>query len=495
MARPRPIATAISWAKNNLITPEEYTPRPGNPLGCAGRPESTRPTSAQLLASNAVDFDDLLLHVATLLRENPEVRADAGRAVSLHPGRRVSGHESGAVRDRPGPVDRPSEPGGDRRSRSVDLRLARGEPEQHSGVRAGLSRRPRRAARTELSQHEADPARGRRADRPQHAAQAERAVHRERRGQPGAAGDLSRRSSDEAEAIAAEIADDSPLRPAPAARFRRLLSRQRPVAGRSSSPCASRACRIRWSTAWSSTSARKSRTCWPTCSCSTIRSDDVALAARHQHAAARHRQARRSSVWPSMPAGTACRCWRPPASRAMIESLNRRGRGGARSSSRCYDRLVAVAARPGRGDPGPRAHRVGLPQQLRESESEEDQERLANIEELLTAAREFDEQHRRRRTIWRRFWKSRALVNDTDDWEAEDDRVTLMTLHASKGLEFPVVFIVAVEEGLLPHERSRQTTTQTGRGTAAVVRRHHPGARGTATEPGPLSRLPRPAAR
>ena len=48
-------------------------------------------------------------------------------------------------------------------------------------------------------------------------------------------------------------------------------------------------------------------------------------------------------------------------------------------------------------------------------------------------------------------------MNETDDWQEDDDRATLMTLHASKGLEFPVVFIVALEEGLLPHERSRQS--------------------------------------
>jgi DNA helicase-2/ATP-dependent DNA helicase PcrA len=51
-------------------------------------------------------------------------------------------------------------------------------------------------------------------------------------------------------------------------------------------------------------------------------------------------------------------------------------------------------------------------------------------------------------------------VNDTDDWEAENDRVTLMTLHASKGLEFPKVFLMALEEGLIPHERSLEKPEQ-----------------------------------
>jgi ATP-dependent DNA helicase UvrD/PcrA len=44
-------------------------------------------------------------------------------------------------------------------------------------------------------------------------------------------------------------------------------------------------------------------------------------------------------------------------------------------------------------------------------------------------------------------------VNDVDAWDTDTDKATLMTLHAAKGLEFPVVFIVAVEEGVLPHER------------------------------------------
>jgi DNA helicase-2/ATP-dependent DNA helicase PcrA len=48
------------------------------------------------------------------------------------------------------------------------------------------------------------------------------------------------------------------------------------------------------------------------------------------------------------------------------------------------------------------------------------------------------------------------LVNETDDWDTQIDKATLMTLHAAKGLEFPVVFIIAVEDGVLPHERVGQ---------------------------------------
>ena len=97
---------------------------------------------------------------------------------------------------------------------------------------------------------------------------------------------------------------------------------------------------------------------------------------------------------------------------------------------------------------------TGYREVLENSESEEEQDRLANIEELLTAAREFDVKHPETNSL-EQFLEETSLVADTDAWETETDRVTLMTLHAAKGLEFPAVFIVACEQGLLPHERSR----------------------------------------
>src|SRR5256885_347924 len=97
---------------------------------------------------------------------------------------------------------------------------------------------------------------------------------------------------------------------------------------------------------------------------------------------------------------------------------------------------------------------TGYREVLENSESEEEQDRLANIEELLTAAREFDVKHPEGNSL-EQFLEETSLVSDTDAWETETDRVTLMTLHAAKGLEFPAVFIVACEQGLLPHERSR----------------------------------------
>jgi len=83
--------------------------------------------------------------------------------------------------------------------------------------------------------------------------------------------------------------------------------------------------------------------------------------------------------------------------------------------------------------------------------------RLEDIEELLGVAREFDlrapavEPTRGRLA---RFLEEAALLSDWDRHEASRDRLTLMTLHTAKGLEFPVVFILGMEEGIFPHQRA-----------------------------------------
>jgi DNA helicase II / ATP-dependent DNA helicase PcrA len=97
-----------------------------------------------------------------------------------------------------------------------------------------------------------------------------------------------------------------------------------------------------------------------------------------------------------------------------------------------------------------------------ESEDDEDgQDRLANVEELVTAARQFDDSFAAGdpgRDVdvdaLGGFLETTALVADADAWDAASDRVALMTFHAAKGLEFPVVYLVAMEDGILPHERS-----------------------------------------
>jgi DNA helicase-2/ATP-dependent DNA helicase PcrA len=91
---------------------------------------------------------------------------------------------------------------------------------------------------------------------------------------------------------------------------------------------------------------------------------------------------------------------------------------------------------------------------IKELESEETIEaagRIENLQELVGAAQEYariDE-----------FLEQVALVADTDDIDA-DNRVMLMTMHAAKGLEFPVVFIVGMEDGVFPHSRTLMEPTE-----------------------------------
>ncbi|MCA8997791.1 MAG: UvrD-helicase domain-containing protein, partial [Planctomycetaceae bacterium] len=86
-------------------------------------------------------------------------------------------------------------------------------------------------------------------------------------------------------------------------------------------------------------------------------------------------------------------------------------------------------------------------------QSEESLSKLANVDELVNAARQYDEQAGEERSL-QGFLEQTALVSDTDALEEDSGRVSLLTLHAAKGLEFPVVFIVGVEENLIPHQRS-----------------------------------------
>jgi DNA helicase-2/ATP-dependent DNA helicase PcrA len=110
----------------------------------------------------------------------------------------------------------------------------------------------------------------------------------------------------------------------------------------------------------------------------------------------------------------------------------------------------------------------GYQEQYLHTQSEEDQSRLENIEELLTVAHEFDAKqisvtgnHELLSSdSLSEFLEQAALVNDVDNLDNDTERVSLMTLHASKGLEFPVVYIIAIEEGILPHERANNQIMQ-----------------------------------
>ena len=94
----------------------------------------------------------------------------------------------------------------------------------------------------------------------------------------------------------------------------------------------------------------------------------------------------------------------------------------------------------------------GLENWFRKEREDGGEDRLANVEELVTAARRYEDEVEE--ATLEDFLQRVALTSDQDAVDESAGVVMLMTLHAAKGLEFPVVFMVGLEEGMLPHERS-----------------------------------------
>ncbi|NGL84521.1 DNA helicase PcrA [Streptococcus equi] len=106
--------------------------------------------------------------------------------------------------------------------------------------------------------------------------------------------------------------------------------------------------------------------------------------------------------------------------------------------------------------------KTGYLDMLRVQNTLESQARIENIEEFLSVTKSFDDvsaqQQEHETGIDRlgRFLNDLALIADSDDGNAETAEVTLMTLHAAKGLEFPVVFLIGMEEGVFPLARAAE---------------------------------------
>src|SRR5690606_30476008 len=91
-------------------------------------------------------------------------------------------------------------------------------------------------------------------------------------------------------------------------------------------------------------------------------------------------------------------------------------------------------------------------EKLREKRDPQDEARAENLEELVSVAREFDVRSPGEGLL--EFLTEVSLVAAADELDDDSGTVSLMTLHTAKGLEFPVVFITGVEEGLIPHQMS-----------------------------------------
>jgi DNA helicase II / ATP-dependent DNA helicase PcrA len=449
---PERIASAISWTKNSLIPAENYQGRPGNPLGNVL--ERVYPAyQARLLASSAVDFDDLLLHVAALLRENPEVRATLDeryryilvdeyqdtnlaqytivRALSIDaPNLAVTGDPDQSIYG----------------WRGANLNNILDFEKDYPNVRVVKLERNYRSTKRILRVADA------------------LIQYNQRRKQKGLYTENDEGHSvrlvsyasqqDEAESIAATIAAEirsGRRRPRDFGIFYRVnaLSRSLEFAlGDQGVPYQivnglefyqRREIKDTMAYLHLINNPRDDNAFLRVINTPPRGIGKSTIARLIEHAG--HRGM--SLVDAARESG-------------MIESLNKRAAVAVARFVALYDRLSLVAAAPVEEIMGHVLTESGYRQLLAESKDEEDQERLANIEELLTAARQFDERNPGDGAL-EGFLEDACLTNETDAWEAANDRVTLMTLHASKGLEFPVVFIVALEEGLMPHERSRQS--------------------------------------
>ncbi len=452
---PDSIATAISWAKNNLITPEQYQPRPGHPLGSLVA-RIYPAYQAELAKSNAADFDDLLLHVAAILRENPQLRRDLddqyrfvlvdeyqdtnlaqyaiARALSIdHPNLAVTGDPDQSIYGWRGANLKNIL---DFEKDFPDVHVVRLERNYRS------TKRILRAAAELIARN---------------VKRKEKSLYTENAEGPPVRLVTCADHREEAQRIAALIADDvasGRRRARDYAVFYRINALSRAF------EFALRDCGVPYQlvNGLEFFQRREIKDVLAYLQLLNNPRDDLALL-RAINAPARgigkttigrlsDEAARRGLTL--LEAARRCR---------HIKSLSKRSAGLVAKFVALFDQLAAVAAAPVEEVLGHVLIRSGYRELLERSDNEEDQERLANLEELLTVAREFDERHPGQRHL-EEFLEETSLVGETDDWESENDRVTLMTLHASKGLEFPVVFLVAVEEGLLPHERSRDHPDQ-----------------------------------
>ncbi|HEY4644220.1 MAG TPA: 3'-5' exonuclease, partial [Bacteroidota bacterium] len=142
-----------------------------------------------------------------------------------------------------------------------------------------------------------------------------------------------------------------------------------------------------------------------------------------------------------------------------LEVLSDRARGSLREFGRFllkYDRLrnEISASELARAV----VDELGILHDLKQEGTAESLSRWENIQELLSAITEYTD--RTQNATLESFLAEVSLVSDVDTWDSERNSVTLMTLHSAKGLEFPVVFITGLEEGLFPLQAAVQDRTE-----------------------------------
>lgn len=145
----------------------------------------------------------------------------------------------------------------------------------------------------------------------------------------------------------------------------------------------------------------------------------------------------------------------------LAEGLGLVAAEGGRPGPRVAEFLRLVDAL--RGSLGPLApveaigrvlDRTGYLRELEREGTPEAEARVENLRELVSGAEDFEGSEDDDRTLLEQYLDQVALVSDLDAFEQRGDRVSLMTGHSAKGLEFPVVYLVGMEEGIFPHASS-----------------------------------------
>ena len=139
----------------------------------------------------------------------------------------------------------------------------------------------------------------------------------------------------------------------------------------------------------------------------------------------------------------------------QVPGLNARACNAVRKFRDLYQVLVTEPLTPVARFFGKVVDATKYTEALRKSKDMDAVDRVENVMELVSAADAYDESHPDGDVPG--FLEQSALVQDVDLWDESQARVTLMTLHAAKGLEFPVAFIVGFEDGILPHSNSLDT--------------------------------------
>jgi len=147
-------------------------------------------------------------------------------------------------------------------------------------------------------------------------------------------------------------------------------------------------------------------------------------------------------------------CFEAVGKSSQIESLSR----GARAKLAVFVNMIEQFAKDAGGPVGPLAARVLAESGMAKSigaAGADGQVALENVNELINSAADYDKQTEEPSLL--DYLQQISLFSDADAYDATTECVRLMTLHAAKGLEYENAFIVGVEEGLLPHERSSAT--------------------------------------